>query len=367
MKTMLIGIGAAGNKAVMTAVNNGTMNIEDTIMINSTSKDFPKEYDGTKIVLSQKDTGCGKERSVAKEYALQAINAGKLTLEVIDKYETIIISTSVEGGTGSGSTPIIAKFFNQCYKKNVHIVAFAGFEEDVRGLSNTIEFFKDLDPNLIFQTIRNKAFMTEAGGNKFIAEELANEELCKRINIITGKIFIPGSQNIDDTDISKLSNTSGYTVVEQVELAKPLLTTNDFAKVVKRMTVETKSIKSPGSAVRMGIILNISPESEDAIDYSFSGIKEVYGYTYECYTQKQWDGKKEYIALIASGLQMPLQEVQNIFERYKEQTSKVNKSGDEFFSTMKEMNTEEDDKKFDMIRGTEKGKSIQEFMSQFNG
>ena len=68
MKTLLIGIGAAGNKAVMTAVNEGVVKEEDAIIINSTSKDFPKDFKGKTIVLSPKDTGCGKERSIAKEY-----------------------------------------------------------------------------------------------------------------------------------------------------------------------------------------------------------------------------------------------------------------------------------------------------------
>ena len=37
MKTLLIGIGAAGNKAVMTAINMGVVEVEDTIIINSTT------------------------------------------------------------------------------------------------------------------------------------------------------------------------------------------------------------------------------------------------------------------------------------------------------------------------------------------
>ena len=42
MKTMLIGIGAAGNKAVLNAVEAGVMKVEDTVIINSTSKIFQK-------------------------------------------------------------------------------------------------------------------------------------------------------------------------------------------------------------------------------------------------------------------------------------------------------------------------------------
>ena len=40
MKTFLIGVGAAGNKAVVDAVQKGTVDIEDTCIVNSTTKDF---------------------------------------------------------------------------------------------------------------------------------------------------------------------------------------------------------------------------------------------------------------------------------------------------------------------------------------
>lgn len=362
MKTLMIGIGAAGNKCVVNAVRKGIVEQEDAVIVNSTSKDFPEKFEGKKIVLSSDNAGCGKERSRAKDYAITAIKAGKLNIEV-GAYSTIILVTSVEGGTGSGSTPIIAKFLNQVYHKNVHIIAFTGFEEDVRGLGNTVEFFQEIDSNLVVHAISNAAFMRYAGGNKFKAEDLANDEMCKRFEIITGKNFIVGSQNIDDTDILKVSNTSGYMTVEHMLIDKPLVDHDDFNQRVRKMIYDSKSVKSnnPG-AVRLGIILNVDPASEDAIDFSFSSIKNAYGNPYECFMQKQWDGKKEYIAIIASGMQMPIDELKAIYERYKENTAKVMKNADAFFNAMQEMTLDAVDKKFDMYSKTNRDNmSIDEF------
>lgn len=366
MKTLLIGVGAAGNKAVMTAIEAGIHKAENCIMINSTSKDFPVEFKGEKIVLSPQNTGCGKERAVAKDYTLTALKSGKFNISDISSYTTVVIATSVEGGTGSGATPILAKFFNQVPKKNVHIMAFIGFEEDVRGLSNTIEFFQEIDSNLIVHAIRNVAFLREAGGNKFKAEQLANMEMAKRLRVITGQDFINSEQNIDDTDILKVSNTSGYMTVEHSYISKALVDQDDFNKLIKKMIYESKSIqtKNPG-ALRLGVILNIDPSTEDAIDYSFNDIKKTYGNPYESFLQKQWDGNKEYIAFIVSGMQMPLEEVKAIFERYKEETSKVNKSADNFFKEIQAMELNNDDKKFDMIKPVQHGSSIDDFMKQF--
>lgn len=366
MNALLIGVGAAGNKAVVTAIEQGTMKEEDTIIVNSTTKDFPKEYNGTKIVLSASDTGCGKERAVSRKYTKKAISDGKFNFnDKMQNYTTVIIVTSVEGGTGSGSAPTLAKFFNKVYTKNVHIIAFTGFEDDVRGLANTVEFFKEIDPAIVVQTISNASYFMLAGQNKMKAEEMANREMAERIRVLIGKDFIEGSQNIDDTDILKLSNTSGYMTVEKKSFSKSLETRADFEKVIKNMVYNSATIKSKDpSAIRLGVILNINPESEDAIDYSFESLKAAYGNPFEFYLQVQWDGKKEYIAYIASGMKMPIDEITAIYERYKAETQKINKKGDQFFAAMSEMDTLEEDSRFNMIKEVSTGMSVADFLNE---
>lgn len=367
MKTLLIGIGAAGNKATLEATKLGVVKPEDAIIINSTTKDFPDDFTGTELTLSPKDAGCGKERSVAKEFAVNFIKSGKLNSIDASKYTTVIIATSVEGGTGSGSTPIIAKYFNQVQRRNVHIVAFTGFEDDVRGLRNTIEFFQEVDSNLIIHAISNAAFLRIAGGNKFKAEELANKEMCRRIEVLTGQKFVNSKQNIDDTDILKVSNTSGYMTVEYSEVDKPMIDQDDFNRYIKRMIYDSKSLKSdhPG-AKRIGIILNIAPESEDAIDYSYQDIIDEYGKPYELFTQSQWDEQKEYIAFIVSGMQLPLERMKEVFDRYQEESQQVNNTADAFYKELANMNLSAEDSKFDMIKPAQKGVSTDDFLSHLN-
>lgn len=364
MKSLLIGCGAAANKAIVKAVEMGAIALEDTVIVNSTSKDFPPEYEGKKIILSGTDTGCGKERAIAKGYAKKAISEGKFNFDNIKEYVSVIVATSVEGGTGSGSAPIIANFFNKVHNRNAHIIAFTGFEDDIRGLSNTVEFFKEIDPAIVVQTISNKSFLAEAGGNKLKAEELANKEMAERVRVLTGKDFIDGTQNIDDTDIHKLANTAGYMTVEKKTFNKPLETRDDFEKLIKNMYYTSASIKSENpTATRLGAIINIKPESEDAIDFSFETLKNVYGNPFEFFTQFQWDGKKEYIAYIVSGMRMPIDEIEAVYNRYVEKSSEMNKNGDEFFTKIKDMNMLEEDDKFNMIKNPTTGISCDEFLS----
>lgn len=355
MKFKFVGLGAAGNKAVMELVGRG-FNQEDIILVNSTDKDFPTEYKGNrKIVLKPDNTGCGKERNIAKEYAIRAINAGVFDNLFEENDTNIMLVTSVEGGTGSGSTPIIAEYISDVLGLNVHICAFIGFEDDVRGLQNTVEFFQEVSGfDADIMSIRNSAFHTS---NKFRAEELANKEFVDRVRVLTGKDMITSSQNIDDTDIFKVVSTFGYKTVETIYFDNNLLDVEQFNKLCKQMIYESKSVKSenPGM-IRLGVILNIAPGSEDAIDYQFTTLKDEYGNPYEFFFHKQYDGKKQFIQYIASGMKLPIDEVIKIHERYKESSNRVDKKKDDFFEKINSLSISSEDSAFDMGRGVKKAK-----------
>ena len=352
MKFQFIGLGAAGNKAMVDIVNAGVAKPEDVILINSTTKDFV-DCDGVdnKVVLNPQNTGCGKERRIAREYAEKALKLH--SIKINENTTNVLLVTSVEGGTGSGATPVIAEAIR---KKgvNIHICAFIGFEDDVRGLQNTVEFFKEISSlEADIMTIRNASFNEEAKYNKFKAEELANQELVKRAAILTGQNLIVSGQNIDDTDIFKVVSTSGYKTIEEIKFSENLMDQEQFNKLCKEMIYRSHSLVSenPGQ-VRLGVILNIKPESEDAIDYTFKAFKDAYGMPYEMFFHKQYDGKEQYIQFISSGMKLPLEEVKAVYTRYKDQTKKVDKSNDAFNEMVNSFEFDEVDSMFDMVRSS---------------
>ena len=367
MKFKIIGNGAAGNKAAMELIKNGLIDPKDIVLVNSTSKDFPKDFKGKTIILSGESTGCGKERSIAKEYAMNTLKENLIDSAFEPDDDSVIIITSLEGGTGSGSTPLIGQYCATVLGLNVHIIGFTGFEDDVRGLQNTVEFFQDLDFECDVMTIKNSAFLDACDGNRFKAEEAANKELIERIKVILSYNLKASSQNIDDMDIFKVISTTGYKTIETIYFNKDLMNKEEFNKLCKTMIYTSKSLKSSEpSQNRMAIILNIKPESEDAIDYTFSAFKEEYGNPYESFLHKQYDGGVQYITLISSGMKMPLDEVQAIYDRYKAATSSVNKSPDEFFAQVGAMKKDIADNKFDMVRsGRRASGNKSDFFKQF--
>ena len=355
MNFKIFGIGAAGNKCALKLLELGVCNKEDLVLVNSTKRDIAESYDGKLYIFNSTEGGCGKERSVGREYAANAMRAGKFDDAITDKDESVILITSLEGGTGSGATPIMAKYFSEVLGKNVHIIAFSGFNSDVRGLQNSVEFFQEIDFECDVQCIDLKEFNAASMNNHIKAEELADEEVAQRVKILLGKTIIPSEQNIDEIDMLKLVNTTGYKTIEHLEFKDDLLDQNQFNQLCKKMIYGSKSLKTKDPAeLRLGVILNIKPASEDAVDYDFNVIKEAYGFPYETFFHKQYNGGAQFIEFICSGMKLPIEEIKAIHERYKEQTAKVNKSADEFFAEIQTLNKNQDDIRFDMVKASKK-------------
>ena len=363
VKVMAIGIGAAGNKAAIYLMNNGILNKEDVVLVNSTLKDIPEEYRKSAIQLSLNQPGCGKERHIAKKITYDAISNGILDLDnlVRVEYNKCILLTSTEGGTGSGATEIIAKYLLDDIGINTEIIAFSGFENDVRGISNTVEFFQAIVPETIVQVISNKLFMKEAEGNFIKAEQLANREMARRVSIMAGQTIYASSQNIDDADLFKVVNTPGYCTVEHVEFSDRLKSVDQFNTLVKDMIDNTKSLEPTATCQRLAVILNLRDGDENFIDYSWSVLKKRMGNPYEIFYHIQNDtNAPTSITAIATGMKIPLDEIKAIYERYKAETSMVNKEIDTFFSDVKGFATNNIDDNFNMFGRERKKKPTQQ-------
>ena len=370
LKTKVIGSGAAGNKAAIMLIEKGIIPQENVLLINSTLKDIPEQYREFAVSLSDsdKDSGCGKERSRSKELTADAISEGKLELDkFIDKDDDLIIGiSSTEGGTGAGNIPFIGSYLkryidtygddeipeDEQIRINYHVIALNGFGDDVRGYKNTVDFFGDLEEDFSIEAIHNSKFLDEAKGSKPLAERLANEEVCRKVATRIGMNFIDSNQNIDHRDLYKVSClTPGFSIVEKRNIDK-IKNMDDFNSIITDMIDETKSMEVPEpSQKRLAVILNIPKASENFIDYTYKVLKERLGICFEAFTHTQFSeesGESPYIAFISSGLKMPINEIKETYSNYKEETKKVNKADDDFFSFVDEIHGEEDDDIFNV-------------------
>lgn len=350
MKAKVIGIGAAGNKVACTLIEQKVIDIKDVLLINSTLSDVPDKYRGIAIQFSNSIGGCGKERASAKKLCAQSINDN--TLNKLDSFmdpddSTCIIISSAEGGTGSGSAPLIGKYMKEVIGTNVHMVVFTGFEEDVRGLQNTIEYFKELSEEFTVEAISNLRY---AGKNKLLGEGKANLDFVEKFRILLGQKIIDSDQNIDDTDLFKVAVTPGYMCIEHIEVDERIKNTEMFNRYLTEAIDDSKCLESPDkSAKRIAVILNLSERSRQYVDYSFAVLKEKYGVPFEIFTHIQYDEGEEYIDFIISGMNLPLEEIEKTYKKYQDMASAAEKSKDSFSEKLSKMTISNPDDAFDMI------------------
>lgn len=363
MRFKIIAVGAAGGKCAIDLIENNVVEKDDVLLINSTIKDIPLAYRDNAIRLSDTVQGCGQERALAKQICLEAIKSGRLNLDAVmdPVHDKAIIITSTCGGTGSGASVIIADYLKKIVDVEVEVIGLVGFEdESARSLRNLIEFCQDLEDNYSIQLIRNSAFLSSTRGNRSAAEVEANKEVVRRIKVMTGVMLRDSVQNIDNTDIVKLNNTTGYKTVEYKEITDKIRNVEQFNSILTDMLDNSAMIEPNASGVgRLGVIMNLQTTSQAFIDRSFEVLKERLGVPYEVYTHLEYcEDLPEFVAFIASGMKMPAKEIQNIYDKYTELSNAVNKNKDEFFSNIKELRGNENDAMFDSFDSVETAKKV---------
>lgn len=349
MNVKLIGIGAAGNKAAINAVENNVISMENVMLINSTLRDIPADYKGKKIEYAGSYGGCGKERNIAFDLAMKNLQEGVLELDEFlclddeaKKAELVVIVNSTEGGTGSGSSVVIGKYIQQVLGIQVHMFGFAGFQSDVRGLKNTVEWFQELEGDFTVECIENSKFLAECRDNKIKAEKAANVEFGKKLGILMGNPIRDSSHNIDATDLLKVSTEKGFMIIESANFEK-IKNREQFESVVINMIDDSKSIDiAEITSKKIAVIININSAATDYISYE-DILNERYGNPYEMFLHIQHEADMpEFIAVIVSGVKMPVEEVQKIHSEYKARMNRIDRSADSFFAASKNLQLDDD-------------------------
>ena len=116
----------------------------------------------------------------------------------------------------------------------------------------------------------------------------------------------------------------------------------------------------------MPVIINLQESSQDNIDYSFSVIREKLGEPYEIFKHIQYDKKsEEFIAIISSGMKMPIDELRNLKDKYDKRRSLINKSDDEFYTEALSMQGNSEDNRFNMMSSVRKNRRQQQATNKF--
>ena len=83
MELEVFGIGAAGNKAVIKAIEEGVILKEYAKLFNTTTKDIPADYKNDDLIIPFTSSvlgGCGKEPKKGREAIQDAMNSGSVNI-----------------------------------------------------------------------------------------------------------------------------------------------------------------------------------------------------------------------------------------------------------------------------------------------
>lgn len=348
MNIFAIGVGGAGNKAIIRAIQSGIIHKEDSLLLNTTLADIDSDFHDISMTFGSSMGGCGKERNKSKSYIVEGLQDELKHISVVkdDKYDLVLIATSTEGGTGSGSSIILAKYIHQVLGKPVQIFAFNGFEEDGRGLKNTVEFFQEIEHGISIQSTANSKFLVDTT-NRQTAEAKSNEDFIRRIRVLIGRDLIKSDQNIDKTDLFKVSTQVGYTVCNRIDLPK-IKNIEQYNKIIKSALDNDEAADTTKTVKRLALMFNVSEDTRDMIDFYATVFKNKFGQPFEVYTHIQYNDGPEYIDYIASGLDLPLDEIKDVYEKYKANVENVNKKHDKFFDESNKLQTMQSDDMFDL-------------------
>ncbi|MDD3121887.1 MAG: hypothetical protein PHC62_00060 [Candidatus Izemoplasmatales bacterium] len=357
MKQKLFGMGAAGNKAAMLATESNIIEKENVILFNSTATDIPRSYDGQVIEFPGNVGGTGKDRNISKRQAKLAIDNKSIDLKTLlsdadgNQVDQVIFVTSTDGGSGSGSTTVIAEYIHKTFKMPVMIFAIIGRPKDIRGSRNTVEFFKEIGNKFTVAIIENKKVAEGPDDtNDSAIEAKANAEFCRELSLFLGNQIEDDNmeQNLDERELYKLRTTPGYTIMSTTIFDNKI---KNIEQTRKEVAESLDNICNPDpdnkDMARLGLVYNCDREESSFMDV-LPVIKDKFGLAFEVFTHRQYNNKSpRIVGIIMAGLAMPMKEIQDIYEEYKEATSMINKQEDNFFNSIKTMEFDDSDSFFE--------------------
>lgn len=348
MELEVFGIGAAGNKAAIKAIEENVISKEYVKLFNTTTKDIPAEYKNDDLVVPFASSvlgGCGKEPAKGRKAIEESMNNGNVDIAQMIHPNTreVVLVTSTEGGSGCGATPYIAKRLI-ALNIPVHIFAFVGFQEDFRSIKNTLMFFSNMDDSVILHVIKNADFLDYTNDYQS-AEKLANEEFVRQLKTLSANL-IPSEQNIDDKDMYKVTTTSGYMDIKNISLSG-VKNEEAFNKAIIDAYTNSKTFDFDPTAKRVAVIINASEKTRLAIDntfnvlFKYTGDPKING---EFFKHIQYNPEEpEYIDIIASGIRIPDKEFAKINNKFNEIKSKREKNTISYGSVFSGLDLDDDD------------------------
>lgn len=283
----IIGIGNTGNQVASLAKER--LNIP-VLAINSSEKDLETVPNSIpKKLITDKDglsSGAGKDRKLAKNYLRDSITNLLKDQEIIDlisPLDIVFIVSSTGGGTGSGTSLLLANIIEARFvdTKVIPIGVFPVNSEALSAHVNTLEYLNEL-----YNVMENTTYMLYdndkcAGLPSYRLLEKVNNEIVSDIDVLRCNYnFTTKLDSIDDRDAKRLISFPGRILVARVEDFKEKDTDNMTIEdmliedIKKNCHVDPQRDKK---IMASGIITNLSQALTEEFDNNIPKVRDFTG------------------------------------------------------------------------------------------
>ncbi|HOW85083.1 MAG TPA: cell division protein FtsZ [Candidatus Aminicenantes bacterium] len=210
-KIKVIGLGGGGGNAVNRMIEHGVQGVE-FIAVNTDLQALNANRARTKIPIGQKLTkglGSGGRPETGRQAAMEDTER---LVEILQGADMIFLTTGLGGGTGTGSTPIIA---NIAAEMDILVIAIVtlpfGFEGKVR-MRQAEEGLKELKTAVdTVIAIPNERLLQTVNINTSVQDafRLADDILRQAAQGISDLITKPGLINLDFADVKSVMKGMG--------------------------------------------------------------------------------------------------------------------------------------------------------------
>jgi tubulin-like protein CetZ len=326
LKVGVVGIGNAGSQVA--ALAKEKLGI-DVLAINSSEKDLQTIPDSVPHQLIGDSKGAGKERSSAKKFLKDAIMniINDKELVAVFQQDVLFIVSSTGGGTGSGTSILLANILAEIYP-NVKIIIVGILPTVKEALStqlNSIAYMQEL-----YETLDGATYMLYDNDklNKAptpVMMQTINESIVNDIDVIRGTYQLPTRySSIDERDMFNVISTSGRIAVASLrdlkekdldeltleELVIQQFKTNAHCELQRDMIVH-----------RTGIISNLSDRINERFDSHIPTVQEFIGVPVEEFEHIVVNEDRHLannLFLIAAGLTQINDRIRKINDRIEE-------------------------------------------------
>lgn len=210
----VVGSGGAGNNTITRMMEVGIFGAE-TIAVNTDAQDLLYSDADTKILIGKEITGglgAGGDPKIGLEAAKESKDDIKKTLEGSDM---IFITCGLGGGTGTGSSPIIAETAKKLGALTIAIVTLPFTMEGKQRMENAKKGLEELrkvvDTIIVIPNDRLLEIVPDV--SLATAFKVADEILVNSVKGITELVTKPGLINLDLADVRAVMRGGGLAMI----------------------------------------------------------------------------------------------------------------------------------------------------------